>query len=205
METRNKKLLLPDFAGTIVESFVKSTPSHDIPNSRTFFFDEIAFMLGKWEGVRNKPLGSAISISNLDGEVVNGPIIIGGDDFLDKTPKPLQPVPLSIPSSIPKTGVKLLDESLKTYAENPLCNDELFVPSVAAKKAAADNGMVLLGVNKSAYFKRESFLESLALLSQKHNSSPSHPIVCICDGAKIHVAVEVSCWWTLGYYVTLIL
>ena len=113
--------------------------------------------------MRNKPLGSAISISNLDGEVVNGPISIGGDDFLDKTPKPIQPVPLS--SSIPKTGVKLLDDSLKTYAENPLVNDELFVLFVAARKAAADSGMVLLGVNKSAYFKRESFLESLALLS----------------------------------------
>ena len=167
-----------------------STPAVKLDNSRILYFDEIAFMLGKWENVKNKPLASAISVSNLDGQIIKSPIIIGGDDILTKS-QPTSLCDLQLPTVLKKTGIASIDETLAAYFEDPLTNTDLHTPTTQASKAASDNGMDLIGVNKSAYFKTSSFLHSLALLSKYHNASPFNPIVCHGDGAKIHVAVEV--------------
>ncbi len=167
-----------------------STPRRKLDNSRVVHFDEIAFMIGKWEGVKNKPLASAISMTNLDGRTIKAPIIIGGDDILEKS-QPSTLCELDIPKKPKKTGIKSVDESLDTFSKDPLPNTDLFVPPADASKAASDNGMELIGVNKSSYFKSSSFLHALSLVSKQLNSSPANPVVMVGDGAKIHTSAEV--------------
>ncbi len=73
----------------------------EVDPDRVIMFDEIAFMFSKWEGVKNRPIGSAISMSTLSGHIVKSPIILGGDDFYEKAQKrePVlftqQPIPAS--------------------------------------------------------------------------------------------------------------
>ena len=123
-----------------------------LDTSRILYFDEIAFMLGKWENVKNKPLASAISVSNLDGQIIKSPIIIGGDDILTKS-QPTSLCDLQLPTVLKKTGIASIDETLAAYFEDPLTNTDLHTPTSQASKDASDNGMDHFGVNKSAYFK----------------------------------------------------
>ena len=67
-----------------VSSLESSIPEEEIDCTHVTLFDEIAFMSGKGQGVKSRPLASAISISNLAGQIVKSTIIVGGEHCFQK-------------------------------------------------------------------------------------------------------------------------
>ena len=159
-------------------------------------FDEIAFMVGKWEGVKNRPLASAISISSLSGNIIKSPIILGGESFMEKAQK-RDKVPFN-PPDLPKsynmnTGMREMNNLINEIDWNP---KGMFEASKQAIKAARDRGMTVVGVNMSGYFTMETFALSIDNICKSFGASPSNPIMFVGDGARIHVTPEV---WLLSY------
>ena len=92
-------------------------------------FDKIAFMSGKWEGVRNKPLASAVSISSMTGQVVGSPIIIGGDYCLSKAEN-RGPVVFNPPAIPLCFGLNpLMKEMIKMINETDHSPQNMYLPS----------------------------------------------------------------------------
>ena len=48
-----------------VQCLEDSTPDVQLDNTRVVFYDEIAFMCGKWIGVKSRPLASANFLEHL--------------------------------------------------------------------------------------------------------------------------------------------
>ena len=61
-----------------------STPKHEIPPERCLFGDEVAWMKSYFGDVKGEALASAISMSTLEGSIVESSIVIGGDDIYKK-------------------------------------------------------------------------------------------------------------------------
>ena len=174
-----------------VLSLVESVPEFDVDNNRVLMFDEIAFMVGKWIGVKNKPLASAVSISSLAGQVVGSPIIIGGEYCVSKA-ESRGPVVFNPPTIPLCFGLNpLMKTMIKTINETDHSPQNMFMPSSETVEIAREYGMHVIGVNLSAYFTTESFLMGLHLMAKTYNSSPSSPILAIGDNARIHVTPEV--------------
>ncbi len=175
-----------------MKKLVESSPECDFDVSRVIVFDEIAFMSGKWEGVKNRPLASAISMSNLACQIVKSPIIIGGEYCYNKAEGRgnVKFVQDPIPSCFGLNDS--LKDMIKTINNSDYSPKEMRKPSEEAIKAARDVGMEVIGVNLSAYFTAESFLWSLDLLGKAHHASPFDPIIVIGDNARVHITPAVG-------------
>ena len=177
---------------TIVNHLQQSIPEYDLDNRCVVHFDEIAFMCGKWEGVRNKPLASAISMSNLAGQVVNSAnIVIGGESCFSKAAKREAVRFRHSPISSCLGVTKEQKEMIKTINESDYSPNGMLHASEETVKVARDIGMQVIGVNMSAYFTQETFLMAMDSLGKAHSASPSNPMFAIGDNARIHVTPEV--------------
>ena len=161
-------------------------------------------MKSYWRDVKGECLVSAISMTNLEGLVVESSIVVGGELIYKKAVARSEAAKKKGRKARPKirkTGVKEVDEVTDWVNQNPFEETlRMKEPSEQSHAAAKKYSMNVIGINSSAFFNTEAVMLTMEKLHINMNSTADNPIIVVMDGARPHITPEVRDLITTQYF-----